>query len=153
MLTGKLDLNDNDLVIQATTGNKAAVLGQVSGWIKSGLDTGRGILSTSATQQADLATALGVMINDNGVGAPLYPTFSGLSGLDVNTLLVKYTWCGDSNLDGRVTRADYMMLNVGAASGGSRIGWRWGDFDHGGTINAVDYDLIDGGAVYQNQVL
>ena len=157
--TGKLNLNDNDLVIQSTAGNKAAVLAQVTGWIKSGLNAGgsywngSGIMSTTAAGEAQQATALGVMVNDNGVGTPLYPTFSGLSGLDVNTILVKYTWNGDSNLDGQITRTDYMMLNVGAASGGSRSGWRWGDFDYSGSINGVDYGLINGAAANQNQIL
>ena len=153
LLTGKLDLNDNDLVIQSTAGSKAGVLTQVTNWIKSGLDTGRGILSTSAGSEASSATALGVMINDNGIGAPLYPTFSGLSGLDANTILVKYTWYGDSNLDGSVGRTDYMMLNVGTAAGGTRTGWRWGDFDYNQNIDGLDYDLIDRGADHQNQVL
>ena len=32
-----------------------------------------------------------------------------------------------------------MMLDVGAAAGGGKSGWRWGDFNYDGTINGLDY--------------
>lgn len=153
-VTGKLDLTSNDLAIQSTSLQKAVVLSNVTSWIKKGLNlpgvgwNGPGITSSTAAAEANSATALGVMINNNGSGAPLYPTFSGLSGLDINTILVKYTWFGDSNLDGLITRTDYMMLDVGAASGGSKSGWLWGDFDYSGSINSQDYALIDNAALH-----
>ena len=157
LLTGKLDLNDNDLVIQSDSTNKAAVLAQATNWISSGRNNGSwngtGILSTSAAGATNQATSLGVMINDNGSGGVLYPSFSNSSGLNANTILVKYTWYGDSNLDGQITRTDYMMWNVGIASGGTRTGWLWGDFDYSTGINSVDYDLLTRGTANQNQIL
>lgn len=152
---GTLDLNDNDMVIRSNSIQKATLLSDVTGWVKKGLNlenngywNGPGITSTTAITAAHAATALGAIVNDDGTGTPLYATFSGVSDLDANTMLVKYTWFGDSDLDGKITRADYMMLDVGAAAGGGKSGWRWGDFNYDGTINGLDYALIDNAALY-----
>ena len=76
-------------------------------------------------------------------------TFDGLP-VDESSVLVKYTWYGDANLDGVVDTNDYDMINTAwlllttegkVPDGGFR--WGVGDFNHDGTIDTNDYDKIN----------
>src|SRR5205085_4542700 len=91
---GKIDLFDNDAVIRTTP--RATVEALVKSGRGSGSWNGTGI--TSSTAGASSINALGVIqASDAG-----YTTFSGetVNGTDT---LVKYTYVGDANLDGKVT--------------------------------------------------
>jgi hypothetical protein len=79
------------------------------------------------------------MLNSNS-GSPIYTTFDGQS-VDANTILVKYTYYGDANLDGLVNGSDYTAIDNGFNAGLS--GWSNGDFNYDGVINGDDYALID----------
>jgi hypothetical protein len=90
-----------------------------------------------------------VIFNDNGSGTPLYgsggklaSTFDGVTPAD-GDVLVKYTYYGDTNLDGKVDGTDYGRIDAGALSHGSLTGWYNGDFNYDGVINGSDYTLID----------
>jgi len=78
--------------------------------------------------------------------AALYTSFDGQS-VGVNDVLVKYTWFGDADLDGRVTSNDYFQIDTGFLA--NRTGWINGDFDYNGIINSSDYFLIDGAFLAQ----
>jgi len=70
--TGKLDLNNNDLIV------KGGVLSNVLSQVKSGFNAnvgywnGNGILSTSAATDTKFLTTLGAIPNNDGKGNPIY---------------------------------------------------------------------------------
>jgi autotransporter-associated beta strand protein len=111
--------------------------------------TAGAIISSNAAADTTHLTALGVILNDNGSGTPLYgsggklaSTFDGVTPAD-GDVLVKYTYYGDTNLDGKVDGTDYGRIDAGALSHGSLTGWYNGDFNYDGVINGSDYTLID----------
>ena len=81
-------------------------------------------------------------------GAQLYGTgttlglFSGISPAKTD-VLIKNTYYGDTNLDGKVDSTDYSRIDAGYLSRGALTGWFNGDFNYDGVINGSDYTLID----------
>src|SRR5205823_13539012 len=71
-----------------------------------------------------------------GNGAP----FDG-QAIDASTVLVKYTWYGDTDFNGRVNFDDYVRTDNGFNN--HLGGWLNGDFDLNGVVNFDDYVLID----------
>jgi hypothetical protein len=67
-------------------------------------------------------------------------TFDGAVTAD-GDVLVKYTYYGDTNLDGQVDGTDYSRIDNGYISHLS--GWYNGDFNYDGVIDGSDYTLID----------
>jgi hypothetical protein len=56
-------------------------------------------------------------------------------------ILVKYTYVGDANLDGKVDASDYSRIDNGYLN--QLTGWANGDFNYDGVVNGSDYTLID----------
>ncbi|HEX2971790.1 MAG TPA: hypothetical protein VHP11_05625, partial [Tepidisphaeraceae bacterium] len=158
---GVLDLADNDLIVQATPATRQEVLTQVSSWIKSARNTspqkwtGWGITSIAARNGARQFTGLAPVLNDQGNGKPILGTFAGVS-VGTNDILVKYTWNGDVNLDGKVDIADYFLVDSGFIT--QKGGYRNGDLNFdgtitGGAVDISDYFLIDAAFIGQDAVL
>ncbi|HZZ41533.1 MAG TPA: dockerin type I repeat-containing protein, partial [Tepidisphaeraceae bacterium] len=107
--------------------------------IRQYLQTGA-LTSSSATNNSNHTTALGY-----AEASQLSPTtaaqIAGTLPYDSTTLLIKYTYEGDANLDGKITADDYALLDKGFATHAST--WTLGDFNYDGVVNAVDYLLID----------
>jgi hypothetical protein len=106
---------------------------------------GNGIVSSLAGDGTNgNITTLGVIVNDrayaNAGSGVLYTTFSGQS-VGINDVLVKYTYFGDADLDGKVGTNDYFQIDSGFLNG--RSGWINGDFDYDGRVSTNDYFLID----------
>jgi MYXO-CTERM domain-containing protein len=120
--SGAIDLNDNDLVIDYSGGTPLST-------IKSHIVAGR-IKSSLAT----IARGLGYADNT----ATNFATFSGQS-VDPTTVLVKYTYFGDSDLDGDVDVNDLGNLATAWQTSGT---WTGGDFDYNGTVNVNDLGLL-----------
>src|SRR5207249_4485290 len=93
--------------------------------------TGNGIVTTSASGNF---TTLGVAKASAALGIAEAETalFSGetVTGSDV---LVKYTYAGDANLDGKINVDDYGRIDFSVGLGSS--GWFNGDFNYDGKIN------------------
>jgi autotransporter-associated beta strand protein len=126
--SGTLDLTNNNLAVRYAAGNGTAALTSVLAYIQRAYDHGRwdltGITSSmAAIPQAGTALAYG----DDAANS---------------RVIVKYTWLGDANLDGKVTSADLPV------EGG--IDWQHGDFNYDGTVNADDYALFSVGAAMQD---
>jgi hypothetical protein len=139
--TGTLDLADNDLVVRADAANRDVTLARIVNQIKHGRDTGAsgrwsgaGITSSNAAQ--DPITGLAAMPN------PGLDTFSGQT-VGANDVLVKYTYNGDANLDGRINADDYFQIDSGFLDQPANPTYRQGDFNYDGKINADDYFQID----------
>jgi hypothetical protein len=122
-----LDLADNDLVIDG--GNLAD--------ITSHIVAGR-LVSSAATS----LTTLAAIANDDGSAQPLFETFSG-QPVGADDVLVKYTYFGDIDFDGRVTIDDYFRADLAWANGVAG-GWFNADFDYsGGPPSPDDFFHMD----------
>lgn len=141
---GTLDLNDNDLVIDyapAEPTPRPTVQAQIRFARNGGAWNRAGITSSSAANHPTHSTTLGLLEGSDfksiyGSSA----TFSG-QAVDSSALLVKYTWYGDTDLNGVVNFDDYARVDAGFNSGGTD--WLHGDFDYNGVVNFDDYSLID----------
>jgi hypothetical protein len=68
--------------------------------------------------------------------------FKGVTGLTTNDVLVKYTYAGDANLDGKVDIGDLGLL-AGAWQQSGKV-WFDGDFTYNGTVDIGDLGLLAG---------
>jgi hypothetical protein len=111
---------------------------------------GSGLTSSTARNNASHTTGLGVISGAEKNSAGGNGTFSG-QPYGAGDTLVKYTWNGDANLDGRVTFDDYVKIDTGFNQ--QYTGWFNGDFNYSGAVNFDDYVLIDIAFNQQNGTL
>jgi autotransporter-associated beta strand protein len=147
--TGTLDLENNDLVV--TNGSLSDItkqVGQGYNLVGGANWKGKGITSSAAAADSTHLTALGV-IQNNQNGTPIYSATNPFDGYAANggDILVKYTYFGDANLDGKVDGSDYSLIDYGYSNG--LTGWLNGDFNYDGVVDGSDYSLIDN--AYNNQ--
>jgi hypothetical protein len=138
--TGTLDLADNDLVIQSTAAAKPALLSAVYGRLAAGyaggLWNGAGIVSSNAAANTNVDTTLALV--DNAILSLVQ--FGGLV-VDENSLLLKYTYYGDIDLNGQVDADDLTVFanNFGRPAGATQID---GDIDFDGDVDADDLTVF-----------
>lgn len=132
-----LDLSNNDLIYDYNLDNYTTVspLAVVQGLVASGNDHGHQDGSGIVTSASNGATGLAVAENSNFPGGQL-STFDGQQ-VTSSTVIVKYTWYGDVNMDGVVNSEDWTLM--GSNPGG---GWTGGDLNYDGVVNADDYALF-----------
>jgi fibronectin-binding autotransporter adhesin len=142
---GKLDLAGNDLVIN--NGSIASLTNQVEQAYNSGHWNGTGgIFSSTAAANTTHLTTIGIIQNSldgTPTGTPIFSSsnlFDGYTPL-ASDVLAKYTYYGDTNLDGSVNSADYARIDNGYLN--QLTGWFNGDFNYDGVVNGSDYTLID----------
>src|SRR5688572_9214037 len=91
-------------------------------------------------------------VHDDGVAGPAEILLADAQPrISPDDVLVKYTYFGDTNLDGRVSIADYLAIDRGFARGST--GWANGDFDYSGAIDGTDFFLIDQAFLGQGSAL
>jgi hypothetical protein len=78
----------------------------------------------------------------NGIGATETMLF-GTETVDGSSVLVKYTWLGDADMNGELNGDDYFAIDSHVLQSGGVFGVTVGDFDLNGEINGDDYFLID----------
>jgi hypothetical protein len=103
-------------------------------WDRPGLSSSAAAASTPKNKT--LGTVTGAEYHTAAPGAQ----FDGLTVADTD-LLVKFTWYGDTDLNGVVNFDDYSRTDAGFNN--LRSGWFNGDFDYNGVVNFDDYSLID----------
>jgi hypothetical protein len=138
---GRIDLANNDMDIQS--GSLTTVTNQIAEGYNNGAWNGsEGILSSMAAADTMHLTALGVLQN-NQSGAALFTSSHPFDGITpgAGDILIKYTYYGDANLDGKVDASDYTRIDNGYLN--DLTGWFNGDFNYDGVINGSDYTLID----------
>ncbi|WP_428937018.1 DPP IV N-terminal domain-containing protein [Fontivita pretiosa] len=155
---GRLDLNDNELILSASS--VTTVTSQLRSALFNGGSfdwRGPGIGSTRAAEQSQTAGSflygLGVVLNDLaqvGGSGPIYTSFGGVP-VAGGEVLVRYTTFGDADLSGAIDATDYSLIDNGYVN--SLSGWINGDFDYSGVIDATDYALIDNAYVNQSGAL
>ena len=144
-----LDIADNTMLIRG--GNVGSFQNGAYTGITGMIQTGRtpnctwdgtGIVTSMADAAAGL-TGVGI-----GKAADLLFLSPGATGVwdghtvDASTVIVKYTYAGDANLDGLVDAADYGMIDNYYQFPGTS-GYANGDFNFDGVIDAGDYGYID----------
>jgi Tol biopolymer transport system component len=150
--TSKIDLGNGNLIVGYSG---ASPLATIEGWVKAGGGTksdgahydwnGTGGITTSSIVGDDKQyKALG--IRDNGFALENRPAMTLVDGVPVpaNSVVVKYTWIGDMDLDGKVTVNDYLeWLNYYRFQPApENISWMTGDFNYDGQINVNDYLML-----------
>ena len=142
-VTGILDLTSNDMVV--TSGDLPSIAALVGSGYNNGAWNGNGIQSSAAAGDTTHLTALGVIAN-NVTGNRLYGNNTTLGPFDgMNTssssILVKYTYYGDTDLSGSIDGSDYSRVDNGFTQ--QLTGWFNGDFNYDGVVDGSDYTLID----------
>jgi hypothetical protein len=122
--TGKLDLTDNSLVIDYS--------GPVGTLVD---DTRTNLLNVR------LISSLGEPGRKLGYGDNDVLGFGSFAGqtVDVSSVLVKYTWGGDTDLDGDVDVADLGTLASGWQNSGV---WTDGDVNYSGVVEVGDLGIL-----------
>jgi hypothetical protein len=163
---GTLNINNNDLIVMPSPATEAAALSafaNTTDMVRSGYDRGdwAGTGITSSIAAADAAgngvttlgfpgsgiTAVGVILNDDGThinpdgsGHPIWSTWDGFA-VNQYSVLVKYTFYGDTKLKGYVNSAD---VGVVAANFGTGTNWAHGEFNYnGGPVNSTDVTQVN----------
>jgi hypothetical protein len=149
-----LNLNDNDLIIDYTGGTAASPIGSwngsaytgVTGLIARGYNfsawDGNALVTTTANARAGLTTLAPAEAGTSlGITGNQTATWNGQT-IDGTTVIVKYTYAGDLNLDGRVDAQDYGIIDNWVQVPGAS-GYANGDINYDGVIDAVDYGIVD----------
>jgi hypothetical protein len=121
-----VDLTNNSMVIDYT-----GAVGTLVGDIRQHLQSGR-LTSSAATLTRGLGYA------DNAALDAVKTTFAGQT-VDPSSILIKYTFFGDADLDGDVDVADLGKLATSWQTSGV---WSGGDFDYNNTIDVNDLGLL-----------
>jgi hypothetical protein len=137
-----LDLVDNALILNYSGASPLASIQQLvrNGLANPKLNPGLGGLLSSDSANPKLsksARALAVFDNHDAKFTKLEGV--GLEGFD--QVLVKYTYLGDANMDGRVDPTDYAMVDGNQGKGTS---WVTGDLNFDGKVDPTDYAQVDG---------
>jgi hypothetical protein len=145
---GRLDLSDNDLIVDyAGASPLVSVTSLLSTGFNSGSWDGPGISTSAATA----ITGLGILESSAYAAATGMSTFSG-QPIDSTMLLIKFTYNGDSDLNGLVDFDDYARIDAGFLAGGTGT-WFSGDSDYSSVIDFDDFARIDAAFLLQGPVL
>lgn len=141
---GILNVGSSAMIVQG--GSLSAITAEIASAFDNGTWMGVGITSSIAQEDPNHETGLGVILNNDGAGNPLYGTGGTLGLFDgyspaVTDVLVKPTIYGDTDLAGGIDASDYSKIDNGFLN--HLTGWANGDFNYDGVINGSDYTLID----------
>jgi hypothetical protein len=141
--TAKLDVRDNDLIVDYTGASPLTTIkGQIKAAYNGGAWNGNGLTTTLggpilAGPFTGKNAALGYA-EATALGSPA--SFNGYS-IDNTTLLVKYTFQADADLDGDVDGNDvtrWALNFTGDLGGAGTKVWTEGDWDYDGDVDGND---------------
>jgi RHS repeat-associated protein len=157
---GTLDVADNAVIVRSTSTNKVADTDEIYEWAKLGMTpymdwSGTGV--TSAAAAASVAAgdvtagvvSLGMILNDWGGGDAMYASILG-ENVTADDVIVRFSFAGDSDLNGFVEGADYGTIDNYSQFPGAD-GYQNGDFNYDGVIDGADYGVIDQTILFQSQ--
>jgi GH43 family beta-xylosidase len=162
--TARLDLRDNDLVIDYTLSSaigawQGSQYNGIQGLIAKGRQPdlswdgpggiGTGMTQASVQQHTTLAAAEASYVLN--LTAAQTSNWAGVS-VDATSVIVKYTWTGDLNLDGLIDAQDYGVIDNWVQFPGS-CDYFNGDVNYDGVIDAADYGYMDNNIQVQNGML
>lgn len=128
---GTLYLADHDLLIDYAP-DEPSPEADIRQLVIAGLDRRFGITSFPSPERDTV-----LAIADNTEWGR--DDFEGAS-IDTTTIIGKFSYYGDANLDGKVTGDDYVSIDVNLGTGDS---WMEGDFNMDGRVSGDDYVAID----------
>jgi hypothetical protein len=128
-----LDLANNDLLWDYTGDSPYATL---MGYMLAGRNTGMGGIVSTRTPTDDMVLAV---VDNAQFGRSTFEY--EFEPIDPSTLIAKYTFFGDANLDGQVTGDDYLSVDANLGLTGAQ--WFQGDFNFDGKTTGDDYLAID----------
>jgi hypothetical protein len=130
-----LDLTNASAIVSYSGTSPIA---SIAASVAAAYDQGRWDLPgiTSSTAAANPLTAIGILDNASA-GLTKFENVA----ISSSSILLRYTWYGDANLDGVVNQDDYALLDRGDAK--HLNGWVNGDFNYDGVVDQNDYLLID----------
>jgi hypothetical protein len=139
----QLDLTNNSAVIDYDARSPlTSTLALLQTGYAAGAWTGDGIVSSAAAVPAPSGrgiTGVGYAESADILGAA-GGVFAGQS-VDSTAVLLRYTYCGDANLDGKVDLTDFTFLaaNFNATGDGT---WARGDFNYDGNVDLTDFTFL-----------
>ena len=138
---GLLDMQDNYLIVDYTTASPRPMIQSAINLARHQGDwSGASGLTTHAPYFLGNKT-LGVLeASDYRSIYTSNPHYKG-EPVNGNSVLVKFTYYGDTDFNGVVNFDDYSRTDTGFSN--HRSGWSNGDFDGNGVVNFDDYSLID----------
>jgi autotransporter-associated beta strand protein len=160
----KLNLSDGNLVVDYTGSTPLAT---ITALVKAGVGTSDGNgkpqwnaaagITSSNAQATHLLTALGIRdsgFTDHYGSQPALTSVDDVP-VDSSAVVVKYTWAGDANLDGKVDVNDYNVWNYFLLNPptGENLTWFTGDFNYDGKIDVNDYNIWTYGFLNQGGTL
>ncbi|MBA2708806.1 MAG: hypothetical protein H0U59_13460 [Gemmatimonadaceae bacterium] len=128
-----LNLNDNDLIVEY--GTNPSAYGDVRALVLGGFGGTTGINSGTSNGTQILALFDNALLGaTEWLGEPV----------GVNSVIGKYTYMGDVNLDGQVTGDDYTVIDSNLDTT-PVVGMEWlsGDSNLDGSVTGDDYTVID----------
>ncbi len=138
--TARFDVNDDALIVPYSSTTPIDMIRQlIAEGYNGGAWNGFGIASLAAANDASHKTALGYAdAADVGLTSVDGAAIAG------NAVVVRYTYYGDSSLDGKVDLGnDFNLFLQGFLGKGS--GWEFGDYNYDGVVNVADFKMfIDG---------
>jgi T5SS/PEP-CTERM-associated repeat protein len=137
---GTLDLSSGFIVDYTGSSPLATLKPQLLTGFNNGAWTGPGITSThAATIAADSSNLHKTAVGYLDTSAFSITSFMGQT-VDTTSLLFRYTFTGDANLDGQVNSADFTRLSQNFNQSGKD--WWDGDANFDGKVNALDFNLL-----------
>lgn len=143
---GFLDLGASDLIVRGGSAQLATLRQYVSAWYQGGTPVAQGI-GTSLGLSPSSPYALSVFLNTTTGGLPFFSSYDGVS-LAAGDVLVKFTYKGDTNLDGVVNGIDLANVIEGLSTPGANS-WAQGDLNYDGQVTLADLAIYNFGVANQ----
>jgi hypothetical protein len=138
---GTLDLYNNDLVVTYPSGGTSPEA-QMQAYAKAGLNQANptGLVSSHSNVPGFSSKFRTLAVFDNHDAH--FSSFDAVAlTMDWDQVIVKYTYAGDANVDGRVDPTDYAAVDGNQGKGHN---WVTGDLNFDGKVDPTDYAQIDG---------
>ena len=149
--TATLDLADNHLVVDPGPAESAS-LDAITMLIRNARNGGSWNQPGIGASAGGGRMGLALMSNDDGSGNAIMTSFMG-EAVDVNSILVRFTYVGDADLSGAIDGDDYFLLDRAYLQQAQPASYRTGDFDYDQDIDGSDYFQIDASFLFQSLVI
>ena len=137
-VSARLDLYDNSMVVDYTGASALPfVRSNLFTGFAAGAWNGNGIRSSSAAADPTKALGYAEAAAVLGISGAQTARFNAKT-VDATSVLVKYVFKGDANLDGRVSFSDLVALAQNYNTTTGQALWSSGDFNFDGNINFAD---------------
>jgi hypothetical protein len=143
--SGNLDLTTGKLIVDYDPANsRPDPINTVKGYIQQAYHNGAWNLPGLGSSSAATTAAQSSQTHKTALGfaeASALSTIPASFGtVNSTSVLVRYTYTGDANLDGVVDTSDFTAM--ASHFNGTSQSWTAGDFNYDGVVNALDFNAI-----------